>query len=233
MEYISKVDVSDVMIERPISFSIKSKHYSVYPATLGKVQLTARLLEKAGIDKLDKSENLYRTLLEKAKECRDDCLRIIAYSTIPGAGCLDENLVQARLSELSSVDNVDIASLLVSIITQDKYELIYKQFSMDTDAKRMAQVMKVKSSSNSISFGARSVWGALIDAACERYGWTYQYVLWGVSYCNLRLMLADQSRSVFLTEEERRQIPVSNDREIVRAEDVDALNALIKSRSWK
>ena len=26
---------------------------------------------------------------------------------------------------------------------------------------------------------------------CERYGWTFDYVLWGVSWANVRLMLTD------------------------------------------
>ena len=37
---------------------------------------------------------------------------------------------------------------------------------------------------SSIAFGGKSIWGTLIDAACERYGWSYQYVLWGISYSN-------------------------------------------------
>lgn len=233
VEYINKIDVSDVMIERPVSFSIKKKHYSVFPATLGKMQLLARLLEAIGLDKFDSKQNLHNNILEAAQTHRDDCLRIVAYYTLPGADCLDENIVSNRLSELSSIDDVDIATLLMAGLSLDKYELIVKQYAIDVEAKRMQHVMRVKSNKNNVSFGARSVWGAIIDNACERYGWSYQYVLWGISYCNLRLLLADQSRSVYLTDDERKKLHISNDRDVVRADDVEALNRLVNSRSWK
>ena len=41
-------------------------------------------------------------------------------------------------------------------------------------------------------FGGKTIWGTLIDAACERYGWTFDYVVWGISYNNLTLMLKDK-----------------------------------------
>ena len=39
--------------------------------------------------------------------------------------------------------------------------------------------------------GGRSPWGSFLDAACERYKWTYDYVMWEISYVNLTMMLSD------------------------------------------
>lgn len=39
--------------------------------------------------------------------------------------------------------------------------------------------------------GGRSPWGSFLDAACERYKWTFDYVMWGISYVNLMMMLTD------------------------------------------
>ena len=63
---------------------------------------------------------------------------------------------------------------------------------MEEEAKRMAKVNAAKKSENSFIFGGKTIWGTLIDAACERYGWTFDYVVWGISYNNLTLMLKDK-----------------------------------------
>ena len=39
--------------------------------------------------------------------------------------------------------------------------------------------------------GGRSPWGSFLDAACERYKWTFDYVMWEISYVNLMMMLND------------------------------------------
>ena len=105
---------------------------------------------------------------------------------------------------------------------------------MHKELERMNEVMKVKKQDkNGVSFGGRSVWGTLIDAACERYGWSYQYVLWGISYSNLQLLFADQIRQIFLTDEERKKVHIPTDGVIVSADNAEALNQFIKTQSWK
>ena len=39
-------------------------------------------------------------------------------------------------------------------------------------------------------YGGRSIWGQ-IDAFMSRYHWTMDYVLWGISWANARLIIAD------------------------------------------
>ncbi|MCI2145849.1 MAG: hypothetical protein LKK08_06345 [Bacteroidales bacterium] len=31
----------------------------------------------------------------------------------------------------------------------------------------------------------------MIDPVCSKYGWTYDYAMWGISYLNLYMMLVD------------------------------------------
>lgn len=233
-KFIDKTEISDVMIERPISFSIKGHHYSVLPATLGKIQLTARLLESMGLNEVHRASDISRKVLEVADTHRNECLRLIAYSTLPGADCLDENKVKARLHDLRRIDRIDISTLLIAILVQDKTDDIRKEFKMDKEAEEMAKVMKVKSKDrNTLTFGGKSVWGTLIDSACERYGWSYQYVLWGVSYSNLQLLFADQIRQIFLSDDERKQIHITNGEEVVSADNAAELDQFIKRHSWK
>lgn len=52
------------------------------------------------------------------------------------------------------------------------------------------------------------MYGQIIDAACERYGWTFDYVLWGISLINLQMMLADKVSSVYLTDDENKRLHI-------------------------
>ena len=76
---------------------------------------------------------------------------------------------------------------------------------MEEESKRMAKVNAAKDSENQYVFGGKTIWGTLIDAACERYGWTFDYVVWQISYNNLTLMLKDKVTSIYLSDKERKK----------------------------
>lgn len=230
-EFINIEEIADAMIERPASFSIKRKHYSVFPPSLGKIQLIARLIEKIGLGE----NTTYKSAYEAAHSHRDECLRLVAYSTLPGAECLDENRVQERIEDLKVADEAELSSLVILVLSFDKTDKIKRHFRMDKEAKRLSKVVKVKekSTKGALSFGGVSIWGSLIDAACERYGWSYQYVLWGISYTNLQLLLADQVRTVYLTDEELKNAHVSTDNVYVNAGDGNSLEQFIITQSWR
>lgn len=42
-------------------------------------------------------------------------------------------------------------------------------------------------------YGGQSIWGK-IDAIASRYHWSMDYILWGISWANLRLMMDDSLR---------------------------------------
>lgn len=232
-KFINNVDISDSLIERPIGFSIKGKHFSVYHQTLGKVQLVSRLLEVIGFGQ-GNTPDIYSFCNTVVKEKRDECLRLIAYSTLPGKDCLDEAKVKKQLSSLKPLDDEDIAVLLITILTMDKSDAIMKHFGMDAESDRLSRVLKAKGASKgSIDFGGKSIWGTMIDSACERYGWPLDYVLWGISYSNLKLLLADHIKTIFLTEEERKKANISTDGIVIRADEGKELDQFIKTQSWR
>ena len=234
-EFIKNADISDVLIERPISFSIKNKRFMLYHPTLGKLQLMTRLFDVIGLGRLKPNDDIYYFSFSVANTKRDECLRLIAYSTLPENECLDEGRVRKRIESFGSLDTEDIATILITVFTIDKTEEIMHYFGMDEEAKRLEKVSKIKSKSSkgSLSFGGKSIWGSLIDAACERYGWSYQYVLWGISYSNLRLLLADQIRTLFLTDEERKKAHIPADGRIIKGDDAKAMEQFIKTQNWK
>lgn len=233
---MNKIDISDTLIERPVSFCYKHKRYSLYPLSLGKIQLCSRLIEALGFDKVSTDKDLYRLALKAAKNDQEKSIRLISYLTLPGNLCLNESEVQGRIKKFSRIKEKDLASLLVLFLTQDKTEAIMREFKIDDESKRLSEVLKVKAESKengSLSFGGKSIWGTLIDSACERYGWTYQYVLWGISFSALQLLLSDHIKTIFLTEEERKRAPRLATNTIINASDSKALNEFIELQSWK
>lgn len=233
-EFITNAEISDILIERPISFCINRKRFLIYHPTLGKMQLLSRLFDSIGLSRLKENDDVYYFTFAAARTKRDECLRIIAYSTLPGDECLDESKVRGRLRELHKLDSESIATILVTVLTMDKTEAVMAHFGMDAEAKRMKNVMRAKGrNKNSFDFGAKSIWGNLIDAACERYGWSYQYILWGISYSNLRLLLSDYIKTILLTDEERKRAHLTNDKVVINGDDKESLEQFIKYSSWR
>ena len=232
---ITKAEISDTLLERPLSFTFSGRRYFIYPLSLGKIHLCSRLIEDLGLTEATRDDELYKTIIHAADEDKDKCLRLISYITLPGSDCIDEGKVVKRISGLSKMEADDIASLIAYVLCNDKTSGIKREFGIDTEEKQLSKVLDIKKRSNdgsSVTFGCKSIWGALIDFACERYGWTYQYVLWGISYSALQLMIADHSRSLFLSKDERKKARLQTDGITLRAEDTSSLIDFIKTQNW-
>ena len=228
--------ITDALIERPLSFIFERGRYAIYPLSLGKMQLCSRLVESLGFDRIKTSMDLHTVALGAAKEERDKSLRLISYVTLPGAECLDETIVRKRIRKWRRMKDGDIATLLVAFLSMDNTAAIMKEFGIDKEEARLSKVLKAKKKSKesgSLSFGGKSIWGTLIDAACERYGWTYQYVLWGISFSALQLLLSDHIKTVLLSEKERKEAHVPSDGNVIKADDKDALEQFIKTHNWR
>lgn len=226
-------EIADVIMERPQTFDVDGRHFYLYPPTLGKLYLTQRLLDHAGMRRRMLQKNAAVECLRLARDHRDDCLSVIAYATLrTHDDIMSPAAVKARVAELRPLDESDIATLLVLIITADTTAKHMDELGITRDRERMRQVMRAKKSDDTYAFGGVSIYGMLLDAACSRYGWTLEYVVWGISYENLRLMLADKPDTVYLSKEERKHCHVAH-RNAVDGNDADAMKAFIKSQSWK
>lgn len=80
-------------------------------------------------------------------------------------------------------------------------------------------------------FGGHSIWGTLIDFACERYGWSFDYIMWEISYNNLLMLFNDRSDSIYLTDEERKKAHLRQSGAVINA-DNPANMAKIKAMHW-
>lgn len=66
----------------------------------------------------------------------------------------------------------------------------YYLYSINEDIKAK-RAYRNKEGKSSRVVGGRSLWGGMLDVACSKYGWTLDYVLWGISYLNLNMMTSD------------------------------------------
>ena len=170
------------------------------------------------------------------REHRKSCLLVIYYATAKDkAECFDVKRIRKTVDELSaSLDDEDIATLMVLVLTEDKTEKVKSHYGIDKENEAMNSVLKAKSQGGSMSFGGKTLIGAVIDQACERYGWTVDYVVWGISYSTLRLMMADRVNTLYLSEDERKKVPahiLQRDEDVIKAS--RETMEQIKAMGWK
>ena len=103
-------------------------------------------------------------------------------------------------------------SSLLTPILNDYTPILIKHFGIEEDENKRKEVMRVKKNSNTIFFGGKTIYGTLLDFACERYGWTFDYAVWGISYTNLMMLYKDQpNRSISQKKKKNKPILFSDD----------------------
>lgn len=205
MENIDKIILATIT-EKPYLVEIEGKYIAFPPMTLGQSLLVAEQAQELGIDHratlLSPTAEMLRIVAEKkAQVCRYLALRSFHAKN----KLLNEREIEERMHLFEGVEDEELATLLLVLMTDDdKAQRLIKHYGIDKEQERMSKALRAKKDGGSLNFGGRSIYGQLIDRACERYGWSMEYVVWGISYANLTLMLADQQTSIYLTDEERK-----------------------------
>lgn len=206
-------------MEMPIGFEVGGVHYFLYPVTLGTAYLISR--EREGM-----AENL-KEVFSAASESerldyRKSLCRIVAIQTFnKKEDILDFKTLSERTNSFYiSLDNEGLFELYDMIMASfDDASLFIKQSGLVYDKKKLAKIAKHKANEGNFSFGARTAYGSIIGPACEKFGWSLDYVVWGIGYTNLQMLLADEQVSVYLSKEDRKKLRISADREIIDAND--------------
>lgn len=220
---------TDAMIDKPVVFSVNGKYLYLNHATLGKMRLIERLFAKIQFNEQALKENPFLEYLRITSQHRDVVLRIIAYHTIRDkGGVLNEGFVRTRIEYLDkNLDDADLASVFMASNAMDEVPAFMKALGISKDNERRDIVAQVKSDSHSIlTFGSVSDYGRLLYRGCELFH-DYDYVMWGISYVNLVLLLNDAPTTVTLTDEEQKRLP----RSMFRNMKSDIINAS-DPRSW-
>lgn len=227
------MDIADTIIERPHGFKVNQRQFYLYPVTLGKTYLISRIVGCLGINLEIIKANPYMEALRLCQGKKESVCRILSYHTINKKDELfDCNLVQERCDFFcKELDDDSMAQLLVMVLPEGDISAYMKHLGIDKEKEWQAKAMRAKKNNNSLTFGGKSIYGTLIDTACQRYGWTFEYVVWGISYANLQLLLADSVTSIYLSDEERKRVNIPQDRDIINADD-PANMARIKAMRW-
>lgn len=232
-DYSIDMDIADTIMGIPRGFKVSNRQFYFYPVTLGKTYLLSRLISSLDINQDIIRSNPYMEALRLCREKRDIICRMLSYHTINKKKELFNNdLIQERCNFFhKELDDESMAQLLIIILPEGDISQFIKHLGIDKEKEWQSKAMRAKKNNNSLVFGGKSIYGTLIDSACERYGWTFEYVVWGISYANLQLLLADSVTSIYLSDEERKRANVPKDRNIIKADDPANMER-IKAMKW-
>lgn len=193
-------NVWDTIIELPIEYQVNGQSFCLYPPSLGSTMLINRAVNKGK----PQEELIYEMLAICSFENRADAVKC--------------STLNNRINELkqASVEELLPIYMMFSEWGQDQ-EKFTQYYHLDVEQKYMQRAHQAKDHDNgSLVFNGKSIYGTLIDVACERYGWTMEYIVWGISLINLNMLMADKVVSVYLSKEESRKAAVPKNRNIVK-----------------
>lgn len=221
--------IADTIIERPHGFKVGSRSFYLHPVTLGKTYLLGRLVESLEINNEIMSFNPYLEALRLAETKKNESLMIIAYHTAKDKDeVFDYDLILERMDYFEkSLDNEEIAQLLIVLFTETSVDEYIKHFRLDKEKEDMTKVLRCKKETKgSYTFGGKSIYGSMIDYLAQRYGWTMDYIVWGISFKNIQMLLADMVTTIHLTDEEAKKCRVSNDRNFISGDDMNNIEKI-------
>lgn len=213
--------IIDILTERPNKFTLNGKFYYLYPPTMGIMLLQSRIMPNLSLSGKD---NATLEILRLIKRDRTAVCRVIALRACSSKKeALDALLLSRRAAAISRASDKEIATLFILCIDDDA-EVIRaykKETGIDRENKYYEKACRAQKGGGSYTFFGKTLYGSFISHFCEKYGWTLDYLLWGISYSNLCLLAADEVRSVYLSDEERKQAHIPQDREVINADDPD------------
>ena len=190
----------DTLLESPIEYKAGEKIFYLYPPSLGSSLLINR--HKEQVEHLE--DMVYASLAICSFENR--------------AAARKRNLLKERIEEIKQASAEELMPIYSMFVSwgQDQ-ERFMKHFHLDVEQRYMKRAYEAKDNdTSSLTFNGKSIYGAMIDVACERYGWSMEYVVWGISLINLNMLMTDKVVSVYLSKEESRKAAIPRNRNIVK-----------------
>lgn len=222
------MNIADTIIEKPVRFNIGNRQFFIYPSTLGKTYLLARLFDDLDVNGKIMAANPCVEALRLCQEKKDAICRLLSYYTFKKKEEVFDSEKIANRAKLfhNKLSDEELSTLFTLILSEDNTDEYIKYFGIDKERQERKRMAETRDDSGSVTFGGNSIYGTLVDFACQRYGWTMEYVVWGISYANLKMLLADAVTTVYLSAEERKQLRITHDRECIDAGDPKNRNLL-------
>lgn len=192
----------DTLLDRPLHILIQGQAYALRPPTLGAILLAEEALHRGGVWDITQgleTEQRVALLIERSPRSAAEYL---AYHLLPRGVAQDEVAAGELATKLEDALGAnELAALLLLLLERDPLPRLIQDLGIAEDIEQRQRAQRQRGELDGwLTTGGRSIYGAIIDPLAERYGWQLDYILWGVSYANLRLLLADQITSTYLGE---------------------------------
>lgn len=218
--------LDDIIMDRPRPFAVGGRRFELRHPSLGRTILSGRVVDGLGINGVN--------LSSVAKAGRKELCRLLSINVSDRRDLFDEG----KMSELDgffgdNLDDGELASLVSMIMSMYDLGAIVSKYGMDKDREARKRAAKAKECKNgrSIGFGGKTVAGSLIEPVAKKFGWTVDYIVWGISYAMLWLLVLDGQESVYLTKDEIRKARINEDGVVLNADDRgnwDKIHELLK-----
>ncbi len=215
------MNIADTIMEKPVSFLIGRRRFYLYPTTLGKSYLLSRLTNGLEVNKHILSSNPYLEAYRLASEKKELVCRILAYHSLKRKCDIQNEGKVSKRADLfqKKLNSEELAQLLVMTFSHENVSEYIIHLGLDKEHAERNRVMAIKKNTGNLSFCGKSTYGTIIDWACQRYGWSMEYVVWGISYANLQMLMADSITSIYLSVEEREKLGIKAKVEVINADD--------------
>ena len=199
----------DLLLERRHQIEVGGELLTLYPPSLGVMLMLRGGMSRLGVDVSKGVDMLLELTVAYARDGLQLC-RLLGLLTCAGrAEAMDASLVDRRAELLyRELDGADAVSLLVEMLAESDESAFAAGSGIMSERERLEEVLRLKGTSM-VTFGGKTLLGTLVDPVLERYGWTYEEAVWGVSLGVLRLLSWDHVVSVYLSEDERNRMPSS------------------------
>lgn len=217
--------LADAVMDRPREFFIDGRRFCLWSPSLGMSMMLERHIKNLGIDTAvmfgNPAVESLRLIIEKRKEICD-ILAIHSFRRFSDL-CNTRKLKKRSDFFLDHLTDNEISQLLLIVLSEPRIETLLKLSGISEDQKEQSKIAQIKNKDgHNRSYGGKTIYGLLIDAACRVYGWTKRYVVWGIDLISLRMMLADTINSIYLSDEDMKHCGITastKDRVGMSAED--------------
>ena len=223
--------IADTILARPVNFKIGVRHFSLYQQTLGASYIIGKLYDKLDVDSFMLVENPYMEAIRLCDNKKELVSEILAYNSFfSKEDILNTTKVLKRAETFLKLLRVDeMARLFILSFDSGDTNAIIRELGLEAEADKRRRIYNAREN-RTFATGGKSVYGTLIDQACSRYGWTFDYVVWGITLNNLRLMLADTISEIYATPEELAIVGLYDNVNVVNAgypKNADLLRSII------
>ena len=228
--------ISDILLALPQGMTIGGERYNFYAPTLGISMMAARYIHALGLDRCASDVDSTAHILELATKRRDDMCRLIVLFTLSGKDeAWDAAVIERRAAAfVAHVSDAELVMLLTMVLKQTDLKGIYRECGITADRDRQSRIAAIRRSKGNTTeqYGGHTIFGSRSDRAAERYGWTKDYIVWGIDLASLQLMLADSIGTAHLSDEERKQLGVPVAGDIVINADDPASREQLRNYRW-